>query len=181
MEEVKYEKMVLDLVKSGLIMREEWKNKEKECLYLFNELYKTASGINNYAISQWPPFHDERSYELNHMSFALLIEIGELGDPFKKKLIYRKEFTEEANKNIKEEIGDILFYITFIKTFANKYGINKLENECSSFIIYLEMLCILFDTSIDECKKLNYEKLSVRYSGFKYSNESAIARKDKEQ
>lgn len=180
MEEVKYQKMVLDLVKSGLIMREEWTNKEKECLYLFNELYKIANLINNYSISQWPPFHDERAYEINHMSFALLIEIGELGDPFKKRLIYRKEFTEDVNKNIKEEIGDILFYITFIKIFANKYNISNLINECNSFIVYLNTLCVLFDTSIDECKKLNYEKLSVRYSGFKYSNESAIARKDKE-
>lgn len=179
-KQINYEGMVMGLAKSGLIMRGEWTNEEKEILYLFNEMFNIGSSLNEYAISKWPPMHNAKSYELNHMTFALLIEIGELADPFKKKLIYRKEYNDEANKNIKEEIGDILFYITFIHVFMNENGITKASALCETFLSYLTSICELLKTSIAECKQMNYDKLSTRYEGLKYSNEKAIERKDKD-
>jgi NTP pyrophosphatase (non-canonical NTP hydrolase) len=174
----KYTQMVLDLAKSGLIMREEWTNEEKETLLCLNELFYIGNKINSF-ISRMPLYNNSLVYEVQHMSFALLIEIGELSDPFKKKLIYRKEYTEESKKNILEEIGDNLFYLTWLSNNALKSNNEEIIIHCENFTKVLEHLCKIFNTTIDECKELNYQKLSVRYKGLKYSNEKAIERADK--
>lgn len=85
-----------------------------------------------------------------HMSFALGIEIGELCDPIKKYLIYRKELDIE---NVKEEFGDIYFYL---EGLHQALGITR-----------------------EECLEANINKLAKRYEGFKYSDQAAIERKDK--
>lgn len=46
-----------------------------------------------------------------HMTLGLVTEAGEIADVFKKKLAYRKEVDWV---NVKEEIGDLMFYVANI-------------------------------------------------------------------
>ncbi len=87
---------------------------------------------------------------LLHMAVGVSGEAGELLDAVKKHCVYQKQIDLD---NIKEEAGDILFYLTGL--------LNEL------------------DMSLEECINANTEKLSRRYASGSYSNEAAIARADK--
>lgn len=81
-----------------------------------------------------------------HMSLGLITESAEIADVFKKKLAYNKEIDWI---NIKEEVGDLMFYI------ANICNINGWD------------LRDILDTNI--------AKLKVRYPD-KYTDDKAINR-----
>jgi NTP pyrophosphatase (non-canonical NTP hydrolase) len=85
-----------------------------------------------------------------HMAVGISGEAGELLDAIKKHSIYQKPLDFE---NVKEEAGDILFYLTGL---LNDVGI-----------------------TLNECIEANREKLSKRYPNKCYSNADAIARADK--
>lgn len=85
-----------------------------------------------------------------HMAVGISGEAGELLDAVKKATIYRKPLDIE---NIKEECGDLLFYIVGILDSIN----------CD------------METAMIE----NMEKLSLRYQAKSYSNAAAVARMDK--
>jgi NTP pyrophosphatase (non-canonical NTP hydrolase) len=85
-----------------------------------------------------------------HMAVGVSGEAGELLDAVKKHCVYQKQIDLD---NIKEEAGDILFYLTGL--------LNEL------------------DMSLEDCINANTEKLSRRYASGSYSNEQAIARADK--
>jgi NTP pyrophosphatase (non-canonical NTP hydrolase) len=85
-----------------------------------------------------------------HMALAVPGEVGELIDALKKALIYRKPLDIE---NVKEELGDIEFYLEGIRA---PLGITR-----------------------EETLEGNIKKLSQRYASLKYSNEAAINRADK--
>jgi len=85
-----------------------------------------------------------------HMAVGISGEAGELLDAIKKHSIYQKPLDFE---NVKEEAGDILFYLTGL---LNDVGI-----------------------TLNECIDANREKLSKRYPNKCYSNAAAIARADK--
>ena len=87
---------------------------------------------------------------LLHMAVGVSGEAGELLDAIKKHTIYQKPLDVE---NVKEEAGDILFYLS-----------NILQSVGLSF---------------EEVLQHNIDKLSVRYSSGKYSNEQAQQRADK--
>ena len=87
---------------------------------------------------------------LLHMAVGASGEAGELLDAVKKHTIYQKPLDVE---NVKEEAGDILFYLS-----------NILQSVGLSF---------------EEVLQHNIDKLSVRYSSGKYSNEQAQQRADK--
>ena len=87
---------------------------------------------------------------LLHMAVGASGEAGELLDAIKKHTIYQKPLDLE---NVKEEAGDILFYLS-----------NILQSVGLSF---------------EEVLQHNIDKLSVRYSSGKYSNEQAQQRADK--
>ena len=87
---------------------------------------------------------------LLHMAVGAAGEAGELLDAIKKHTIYQKPLDVE---NVKEEAGDILFYLS-----------NILQSVGLSF---------------EEVLQHNIDKLSVRYSSGKYSNEQAQQRADK--
>ena len=78
------------------------------------------------------------------------IETGELLDCIKKHTIYQKPLDVE---NVKEELGDLLFYMS-----------NLMQSVGLSF---------------EEVLQHNVDKLSVRYSSGKYSNQQAQERADK--
>lgn len=87
---------------------------------------------------------------LLHMAVGVSGEAGELLDAVKKHCVYQKQIDID---NIKEEAGDILFYLTGL--------LNEL------------------DMSLEDCIIANREKLSKRYASGSYSNEQAISRADK--
>lgn len=87
---------------------------------------------------------------LLHMVVGISGEAGELLDAVKKSCIYRKPI--DVN-NVIEELGDLEFYLEGLR---QGLGISR-----------------------EECLEANIEKLGVRYTGFKYSNEAAHARADK--
>ena len=89
---------------------------------------------------------------LLHMAVGVSGEAGELLDAVKKHCVYQKQIDID---NIKEEAGDILFYLTGL--------LNEL------------------DMSLEDCIIANREKLSKRYASGSYSNEQAISRADKEE
>lgn len=85
-----------------------------------------------------------------HMAVGISGEAGELLDAVKKHAIYQKPLDFA---NVKEEAGDILFYLTGL---LNDVGI-----------------------TLNECIEANREKLSKRYPNKCYSNADAIKRADK--
>lgn len=87
---------------------------------------------------------------LLHMVAGVSGEAGELLDAVKKHCIYQKALDLV---NVKEEIGDLMFYITGL---LNDLGI-----------------------TLEECIEENRQKLEKRYSTLSYSNEQAITRADK--
>ncbi len=81
----------------------------------------------------------DKDKELLHAGMGLCTEAGEFLDALKKNIFYGKELDEV---NLKEEIGDLLWYIAL--------GCNALG------------------TTIDECQAVNIDKLRERYpEGFK--------------
>lgn len=88
---------------------------------------------------------------LLHLASALCGEAGELFDPIKKTAIYGKPIDFE---NIREELGDIEFYLEGIRSAL---GITR-----------------------ESTLQANIDKLSVRYAQMKYTNQDAVGRKDKQ-
>ncbi len=87
---------------------------------------------------------------LLHMTVGVSGEAGELLDAVKKAVIYRKEIDVE---NVKEELGDLLFY--------------------------MQGICQEFDFTLEDCKAANIAKLSKRYESLNYSDKAAQERNDK--
>lgn len=85
-----------------------------------------------------------------HMLTGLMGEVGELIDALKKNIIYGKDLDRE---NVKEELGDIEFY---------------LEGVRQGVMI-----------SREDCLEHNINKLGKRYQDFLYSDQQAQARADK--
>jgi NTP pyrophosphatase (non-canonical NTP hydrolase) len=87
---------------------------------------------------------------LLHMGCGVSTEANELLDAIKKHTIYQKPLDVE---NIKEELGDLLFYMS-----------NLMQSVGLSF---------------EEILQHNIDKLSVRYASGSYSNAQAQQRADK--
>jgi NTP pyrophosphatase (non-canonical NTP hydrolase) len=88
---------------------------------------------------------------LIHMSIGISGESGELLDAIKKHVIYRKPLDMP---NIIEELGDIEFYLEGLR---QQLGVSR-----------------------EQCLQSNIAKLTKRYEGGKFSNDSAIQRADKQ-
>ncbi len=86
-----------------------------------------------------------------HMAMGVTGEAGELGDAVKRWAIYQKELDRA---NVVEELGDLEFFMAGIR---QNLGITR-----------------------EETLAANMDKLGVRYHGHQYSDEQAIARRDKE-
>jgi len=78
-----------------------------------------------------------------HCALGVCGEAGELGDAIKKWAIYCKELDL---KNIKEELGDLEFFMERIRTLT---GITR-----------------------EDTLNHNMEKLAKRYEGFKYDEQA---------
>ena len=85
-----------------------------------------------------------------HAAVGISGEAGELLDAVKKNWVYNKELDSE---NVKEELGDLMFYIT--------------------------AMMLLQGITLDEVLEANVTKLEKRYAGLQYSDEAAQTRADK--
>ena len=85
-----------------------------------------------------------------HAAVGISGEAGELLDAIKKNWVYNKELDSE---NVKEELGDLMFYIT--------------------------AMMLLQGITLDEVLEANVTKLEKRYAGLQYTDEAAQARADK--
>lgn len=95
---------------------------------------------------------NNRQIDLIHAVFGCAGEAGELVDPVKKAMFYGKAVDVE---NIKEEAGDLLWYIA-------------------------GPLCRALGCTLEELAAANVAKLRKRYPE-KYTDEAAIARADKDE
>ncbi len=86
-----------------------------------------------------------------HYATGVSGEAGELLDAVKKAVIYRRPIDRE---NVVEELGDLEFYMQALRK--------------------------RMDISREETITANIAKLSKRYEGFRYSDQAAQDRKDKE-
>lgn len=86
---------------------------------------------------------DKRKVRLLHAALGLTGEAGELADAVKKHVIYGRDLDE---KNIKEELGDLMWYIA--------------------------ILCDVLDINIEGVMESNIAKLKTRYPGNKWSAEA---------
>lgn len=87
---------------------------------------------------------------LVHMAMGVTDEAGELMGAIKKHTMYQKPLDVE---NVKEELGDLLFYMFNI----------------------MQSIGLTFEDVLQH----NVSKLSVRYSSGEYSNQQAQERADK--
>ena len=93
---------------------------------------------------------DPTKARLCHVAMGLSGEAGEILDAIKKHVMYNKELDMD---NIKEELGDLEFFMEAIRQIL---GMDR-----------------------EEILQANIAKLSVRYAAGKYTNEQAQARADK--
>ena len=93
----------------------------------------------------------EGAINLIHALMGICTEAGEFADPIKKYLMYGKDLDEE---NLKEELGDLLWYIA--------------------------IACETLNTSMSEVMTDNIRKLSKRYPGQFFTEQAAKNRVDKE-
>lgn len=117
-----------------------------------------VAGLQDYAqfvLSRCKPGEDVLSSldadkaHLAHMANGLATETGELIGPLKKHLYYGRDLDVE---NVKEEAGDLLFYLTAILSACG--------------------------LTIDDALAANMAKLTKRYAD-KYTDAEAAARADK--
>lgn len=95
----------------------------------------------------------ERNVDLLHAALGLSGEIGELCDPIKRAMFYGKPLGPAEIANIKEEAGDILWYLA-------------------------GPLCRALGCTLEELATQNKDKLVARYPG-KYTDAAALERADK--
>ncbi len=87
---------------------------------------------------------------LMHAKVGIAKEAGELLDELNRVIVYDKPLDRD---NVIEELGDIEFYMAQLRAMLN--------------------------ITREETLKQNMSKLAERYKNFKYSNEQALARADK--
>lgn len=175
---MKYEEIVLKLLKPAEQMKQEWTNDEKQKLFTLSDAFDKASVVSSGLWSYHPALGNPTDYCVHHMIMGILGELGELLDTTKKAIIYRKEWD---NENIIEEFGDIIFYTTGMSSFINSYpGYYKnVVKEFNDFIMSLSILMNTFGIDPNLAKQKNKEKLEKRYPNFEYADTKAKERLDK--
>lgn len=145
-------------------------DQEKPEPLTLNELQELASrtlpppGVNHWFLpnfsepipkdgSSYIPLSHAQRIDFIHGMFGAIGELGEAVDPLKKNMFYGKPMTEEMWTNVREEIGDKLWYL--VATFCRALGV-----------------------SLEDLARENIRKLQIRYPE-KYTEQAAIDRADK--
>ncbi len=114
-----------------------------------NHFFKITTGGTGYKVIE--DYNKEvKGIDLIHALFGLAGEVGEMVDPVKRAMFYGKELDTQ---NIKEEAGDLMWYIA-------------------------GPLCRALGCTLEELCAANVDKLKKRYPE-KYSDQDALARADK--
>lgn len=157
--------------------------------------------IKEYQLEASRTCQDLGSEELNltHMRLGMVTEIAEIADIFKKHIAYKKPIDFV---NLKEEIGDVCWYIVNMATFEQEdleifrkdriwipNDDEKWEYELDSFLVGLYYnqdcnslrlqrimdLCKQWNIDFEECLDLNIAKLKARFPE-KFTEEKALNR-----
>jgi NTP pyrophosphatase (non-canonical NTP hydrolase) len=115
----------------------------------YHEFVKTLKKTGQATLDEMTP---EKMMLLDNVC-CIMGEAGELFDGLKPYFFYGKPLTDEQKANIKEELGDLLFYIQAV---------------CNTQGVFLE-----------DIQLANREKLQKRYEGLLFTNQAALDRKDK--
>ncbi len=205
---MKYEDFVKSLIKPGVTLEKEITPLEESIVDSVFQLTEKANDVRYICYDECINlfnFLDKKDVlELKHMLIGLVGESGELIDPIKRMVIYRKSITDIVNgqslyDNIIEEIGDLYFYSIGIKIihdrllkmpqFKEEYTIEPIRNAIQLFIESINDLIELLNKyinykcyaiSLNECIRLNQVKLEKRYNQGNYSDKQATERADKE-
>ena len=105
--------------------------------------------LGNTSVTEYTS-RSQQSVDLLHAALGLCTEAGELADPIKKAMFYGKPLDIQ---NLKEEAGDLLWYIA-------------------------APLCRALNCTLEELAQANADKLRRRYPE-KFTEAAAIARADK--
>ena len=209
-----YEKFVNSLMKPADILDQEITVLEEEMIDFVFELVSQCESIHFLRKDILNCFNFvERKYllALKHMEMGFLGESAELIDPIKRIVIYRKNISlvkdgQSLYDNLKEEIGDLIFYLVGHKLVLfdvlNKYtqSFHKVDIDCLNEIIdaisnsmtcienlinkinnYIKLNSNLPLISLQEIQNNNEEKLRKRYGSGNYSDKQANERKDKQE
>ena len=125
-----------------------------------NEELQDGVMLSVYAVGEWMPYGKfvatlakklpSTVEDRLHAAVGISGEAGELLDAVKKNWVYNKELDSE---NVKEELGDLMFYIT--------------------------AMMLLQGITLDEVLEANVTKLEKRYAGLQYTDAAAQTRADK--
>ena len=207
-----YKKFVASLMKPGHLLAKEISDKEEEMVDSCFNICFIASSLKYqlYDLSVFTMIERQHRLSLKHMMMGILGEAAELIDPIKRVTIYRVLLTG-VNKegdtyinNIKEEIGDLLFYccgfIVVINEIQN-HGYDFEEDEWDDIAILINEVELIIESikefinsinkyissqfssynlSYEECLENNQKKLKIRYEKGSYSDKQATERADKE-
>lgn len=113
--------------------------------------YRLCAGVTDIQ-NYWPIINNMKPQDLRrlHMALGAAGEAGELCDAVKKNVFYGKDLNI---KNVKEEIGDIMWYLANLLTSI--------------------------DSSFEEVMAMNIDKLQKRYPNGVFTQQDAMERKDK--
>jgi NTP pyrophosphatase (non-canonical NTP hydrolase) len=197
-----YQEFVQKLIKPGEVMDKEVTEKEEELLGLamdicntaniINDICNTANIINNEAFLFIPEVTTTRGniLEFKHMAVGLVGESAELLDAVKKVVIYRKNPGLICDKdsiawNVREEIGDLMFFHTGYNLSIEKIKCGDLDSyileSIEAFLLLWNELYPASKVTIEDATDFNKEKLSKRYESLTYTDKQAQDRKDKQE
>jgi len=189
-ENIPYQQFVSILAKPGNVMDKEISDKELELLTRVYLIGSECNNLGNIAFFEIDEDRIARSNRLRvvHMAAGMCGEVGELINPIKNIIIYRKpvgsiDVVNSIAWNVLEEIGDLMFYHTDYNNCMMEIGlpvdlilIPRIESFLSLWNTMYPDNKITITTAID----FNKQKLSKRYKGLRYSDEQAKERADKQ-
>jgi NTP pyrophosphatase (non-canonical NTP hydrolase) len=130
---------------------------------IYEERFENDDGI----------YENDDEAHLYHMLVGMVGETGELIDAIKKGVIYNKDID---TVNLIEELGDFEFYYEGyiqVEPDVSYYGPDIRQR--------LEVIYGTFGITKDQAIEGNINKLGTRYQNFKYSDQAAQERADKQQ
>ncbi len=189
LDKISYQDFVAKLAKSGELMDKEISDKELE---LLTRVFLIKSECNNLGDIAFFELDEDRilrkdRLRIVHMAIGMCGESGELINPIKNIIIYRKATGSLSDKdsiayNVLEEIGDLMFYHTEYNNcmIEFKFRVNSvLISKIESFLSLWNQMYPSERISIEMAIDFNKQKLSKRYKDLEYTDKKAVERADK--
>ena len=192
-QEMPYQDFVAKLVKSGEVMDTEISVREEELLDSVDAICSHCDTLAQDAFLFFATCeNNQRSkvLEFKHMGTGLRGESGELSDPVKKLVIYRKSVLSEQDgvsitDNVIEELGDLMFFHTGYNAIVIETNWGDPDEMLLELMKdFLKLWNDLYASvtgkiTIEMAVQCNKVKLAKRYASLSYSDEQARDRADK--